>query len=98
MLTRHIASVAPVLATPGGPELMAPTTSMEAGSAGPRVVAEVASYEHSRRFGESKLNTFRDGWRVLRAIMRERRRLAPAPMHFPLVGVAELSAGSVEQL
>lgn len=36
-------------------------------------VAEVFSFEHERRFGESNLATWRDGWRVLTAIVRERR-------------------------
>jgi Glycosyl transferase family 2 len=37
-------------------------------------VAEVASHEEARIHGESHLNTFRDGFRVLRMIVRERRR------------------------
>jgi glycosyltransferase involved in cell wall biosynthesis len=32
-------------------------------------VAEVASHESARRFGVSNLNTFRDGWRVLRTMI-----------------------------
>lgn len=36
-------------------------------------VAEVFSFEHPRREGESNLSTWRDGWRVLRAITREVR-------------------------
>ncbi len=36
-------------------------------------VAEVASFEHPRIYGESNLNTVRDGIRVLRTIFRERR-------------------------
>nr|WP_233510718.1 glycosyltransferase family 2 protein [Actinomadura craniellae] len=35
-------------------------------------IAEVASHETERRFGESNLNTFRDGWRVLRTMVRLR--------------------------
>lgn len=35
-------------------------------------VAEVFSFEHERRFGQSNLATWRDGWRVLTAIVRER--------------------------
>ncbi|GAA2725900.1 hypothetical protein GCM10010439_27050 [Actinocorallia aurantiaca] len=35
-------------------------------------VAEVASHESHRRFGESNLNTFRDGWRVLKTMIRLR--------------------------
>jgi glycosyltransferase involved in cell wall biosynthesis len=40
-------------------------------------VAEVPSYERDRRYGVSQLRTWRDGRRVLRAIVRERLR-APA--------------------
>ena len=36
-------------------------------------VVEVPSYEHDRIHGESNLNAIRDGWRVLRTILRERR-------------------------
>lgn len=39
-------------------------------------VTEVASFEAPRRYGNSKLNTFRDGWRVLRTILDERLRPA----------------------
>jgi glycosyltransferase involved in cell wall biosynthesis len=43
-------------------------------------VAEVPSFEESRIHGESNLNTFRDGFRVLRTILRERfRRAHKAP-------------------
>jgi glycosyltransferase involved in cell wall biosynthesis len=35
-------------------------------------VAEVPSFEYPRRFGNSQLNTFRDGWRVLTTILEER--------------------------
>lgn len=34
-------------------------------------VAEVPSFESERRFGEAKLQAFRDGWRVLTTILRE---------------------------
>jgi glycosyltransferase involved in cell wall biosynthesis len=37
-------------------------------------IAEVPSYEHARIHGTSNLNTFRDGQRVLRTILTERRR------------------------
>ena len=37
-------------------------------------VTEVPSFEAPRRFGTSNLHTFRDGWRVLRSIIREWRR------------------------
>jgi glycosyltransferase involved in cell wall biosynthesis len=42
-------------------------------------IAEVPSFERDRIHGESNLNTFRDGFRVLRTIMRERFRRAPRP-------------------
>ena len=51
-------------------------------------IVEVASFEHPRIYGESNLRTFRDGWRVLKTIVkerggkvlspRERRHLTPA--------------------
>jgi glycosyltransferase involved in cell wall biosynthesis len=34
-------------------------------------VREVGSFEWNRKFGESNLNTFRDGWRVQRTIVKE---------------------------
>lgn len=40
--------------------------------------AEVPSFEAPRMHGESNLNTFRDGWRVLRTIVRERVSGAPS--------------------
>ena len=43
-------------------------------------VAEFPSFEAPRRFGTSNLNTFRDGWRVLKSIFRERRRPAERAM------------------
>jgi glycosyltransferase involved in cell wall biosynthesis len=44
-------------------------------------VAEVASFEHDRIHGESNLNAMRDGWRVLRTIVRERRASAGRAAH-----------------
>jgi len=45
-------------------------------------ITEVPSYEFDRIHGESNLNTFRDGWRVLRTIFREcMRRAAPRAGH-----------------
>jgi len=35
-------------------------------------VMEIPSFESPRRYGSSNLNTFRDGWRVLRTLVRER--------------------------
>jgi glycosyltransferase involved in cell wall biosynthesis len=46
-------------------------------AAGLRVV-EIASFESSRIHGESHLRTFSDGFRVLRTIARERRRVTRA--------------------
>jgi glycosyltransferase involved in cell wall biosynthesis len=40
-------------------------------------VVEVASFEELRINGESNLHTFRDGFRVLRTILRERFRAGP---------------------
>jgi glycosyltransferase involved in cell wall biosynthesis len=37
-------------------------------------MAEVASHESDRRFGVSNLNTFRDGWRVLKTMIKLRFR------------------------
>jgi glycosyltransferase involved in cell wall biosynthesis len=37
-------------------------------------IAEVASYESNRLFGESHLNTWRDGWRVLKMMVGSRLR------------------------
>jgi glycosyltransferase involved in cell wall biosynthesis len=46
-------------------------------------VAEVPSFEWPRLYGESHLHPFRDGWRVLRAIWRERRTPDPAVQALP---------------
>lgn len=35
-------------------------------------IIEVPSFEHARIYGQSNLKTFRDGWRVLQTIFRER--------------------------
>jgi glycosyltransferase involved in cell wall biosynthesis len=40
-------------------------------------IVEVPSFEHARVYGESKLQTFRDGWRVLRVILEELDRNSP---------------------
>lgn len=53
-------------------------------------VAEVASHEAPRIHGQSNLRTFRDGFRVLRTIIRERWR---APRHSPAKNPARV-AGS----
>ncbi len=57
-------------------------------------VAEVASHEARRIHGQSHLRTFRDGLRVLRTIIRERRR---APRHQQTLDRARL-AGSDPRL
>ena len=49
---------------------------VRAAKAGLRTV-EVPSFEYPRRFGNSNLNTFRDGFRVLFTIVRERLRSQP---------------------
>lgn len=41
-------------------------------------IREVPSFEYPRRFGNSQLNTFRDGWRVLCTLFQERVRQHPA--------------------
>jgi glycosyltransferase involved in cell wall biosynthesis len=41
------------------------------------VTREVPSFEGQRIHGQSNLRTFRDGWRVLRTILRERMRPMP---------------------
>src|SRR6476660_10406058 len=52
-------------------------------------VVEVPSTEHLRIHGESKLHPVRDGLRVLRAILRERRRRVPSEEHWlPIETVA----------
>lgn len=38
------------------------------------MTVEVPSFEHKRIYGQSNLRTFRDGWRVLLTIMRERSK------------------------
>ncbi|MEU8250115.1 glycosyltransferase family 2 protein [Nonomuraea sp. NPDC048916] len=43
------------------------------------LIAEVPSHERSRIHGESNLHAVRDGWRVLKTIMRERFRGATVP-------------------
>ena len=47
-------------------------------------ITEVPSFEYPRRFGNSQLNTFRDGWRVLCTIFQERiKRHAASPLEEP---------------
>jgi hypothetical protein len=58
-------------------------------SAGMKIV-EVPSYEKERIHGESNLNTFRDGFRVLGTIFREARRRRSLRPH-PDAGAAKVS-------
>lgn len=41
-------------------------------------VVEVPSFEHVRFYGQGKLHLLRDGWRVLRTIIKERSKGIPA--------------------
>lgn len=60
----------------------------------PIVVREVPSFEHARIHGNSNLRTFRDGWRVLRTIVSERRRLRHLEPIIDLRVVPPLGGGS----
>ena len=51
------------------------------------VVTEVPSFEDCRIHGQSNLNTFRDGFRVLRTLWRERKR-EPLTLPTPAEGIA----------
>ena len=59
-------------------------------------IAEVPSFESARLFGRSNLRTFRDGWRVLCAIVREHNGSVSAPaagreaVVAPMVDVVEV--------
>jgi glycosyltransferase involved in cell wall biosynthesis len=46
-------------------------------------IIEVASMEHARIYGQSNLRTFRDGWRVLKTIMKERLTGGVSPQPEP---------------
>ena len=50
--------------------------------------AEVASFEHPRRHGASNLRALPDGWRVLKALLRERFRTSPLSDDSPAAGGA----------
>ena len=54
-------------------------------------VVEVPSFEHARIYGTGNLKAPRDGWRVLRTIVRERLRRsgARAPASFHREGTSE---------
>jgi glycosyltransferase involved in cell wall biosynthesis len=53
-------------------------------------IAEVPSFESERHFGQSNLRTFRDGFRVLATILKERLSSVPQPAARP---VAQLASG-----
>lgn len=57
-------------------------------------IVEVPSVEKERIHGESNLNTWRDGWRVLRTMVSERftRRPTPAPLPFVREPIQERAA------
>ena len=46
-------------------------------------IVEVPSFEYQRIHGASKLDTFRDGWRVLRTIVKERDKKVSSPAQSP---------------
>lgn len=54
-------------------------------------IVEVPSFEHPRIYGESNLRTFRDGWRVLRTIVKERsRKIFSSQQPHPLMPVVNV--------
>ena len=59
-------------------------------------IAEVPSMEAPRRYGESNLNTFRDGWRVLMTILRERAARGAPRASSPVLGRTTLTAVPIE--
>jgi glycosyltransferase involved in cell wall biosynthesis len=58
--------------------------------AGLRII-EVPSTEAPRRFGESNLRTFRDGWRVLRTMLAERFAAGSRPPVVPSPGAVSVA-------
>jgi glycosyltransferase involved in cell wall biosynthesis len=69
--------MAPLLLDAGGFEIET-VMNLRAVRAGLRI-SEVPSFETERIHGEGKLDTFPDGWKVLKAIVRERYLAAPVP-------------------
>ncbi len=59
-----------------------------------KIIREVASFEHPRRSGESNLRTFRDGFRVLGTILRERTTRASVQTG---IGVLDFSTAAHHQ-
>lgn len=66
-------------------------------------VQEVPSHEHSRVHGESNLRIIRDGWRIVKVIMREgfprrkRRQLERVTTSIPEIPAASLVAAQVPE-
>lgn len=56
-------------------------------------IHEVPSIELARIHGESNLNTFRDGFRVLRTILSERRQQSSSSLPVPAAGMADGATG-----
>lgn len=79
--------VAPILLDAEGFEIET-VMNVRAIRAGLRI-HEVPSYEAERIHGEGKLLTFPDGWRVLKAIVRERRSKAPLPAPWDTDSIAD---------
>ncbi len=55
-------------------------------------VAEVPSFEDKRHYGEGRLRTFPDGWRVLKTIFREYFRRERVPLSVPAGGMPALTS------
>jgi glycosyltransferase involved in cell wall biosynthesis len=62
-------------------------------------VVEVASFEHDRIHGTSNLHPFRDGWRVLRTILSEKRSgtLVPHIEDAPRASLLDAAIGSHDE-
>jgi glycosyltransferase involved in cell wall biosynthesis len=89
------AEVAPILLAAPGFEIET-VMNLRAVRVGLRIT-EVPSFEAERIHGEGNLQTFPDGWRVLKAIISERRkgrRLVTPPRPKPMISPAELAAGA----
>lgn len=61
-------------------------------------IAEVPSQEAPRRYGESNLRTFRDGWRVLCAMLREWRSAVPTVATGAALSIVPDEMQAVEEL
>lgn len=61
-------------------------------------ISEVPSQEAPRRYGESNLRTFRDGWRVLRAMLREWRSSIPTVTTATAMAIVPDEMSAAEEL